>query len=88
MADDDADALRRAAHKLKGVVRYFGESPAHTRALRLERMGTEGSLAGAVEVCGRLEADMREFTAALKSHLETEEAADGGNMIPPNHDSE
>ncbi|MBI2826356.1 MAG: PAS domain S-box protein [Planctomycetia bacterium] len=47
----DADGLRRAAHTLKGSLRYFGVSGLYDRAFELEARGRQGRLAGAaVEV--------------------------------------
>lgn len=44
---DDAPALQRAAHTLKGSVRIFAMAPAVEAARRLEEMGAAGDLSDA-----------------------------------------
>ncbi len=47
LADDDAEALERAAHTIKGALGVFGAEPARARAERLEFIGREGMVADA-----------------------------------------
>jgi signal transduction histidine kinase/CheY-like chemotaxis protein/HPt (histidine-containing phosphotransfer) domain-containing protein len=47
LAADDAAALRRAAHALKGALGYFTDGPAHSLAERLELLGRAGDVAEA-----------------------------------------
>ena len=61
----DARAVERAAHTLKGLVRFFGASAAAEEALRLERMGRAGDLAGGREALARLTAEGDRLLAAL-----------------------
>ena len=42
---DDAEALERAAHTIKGALGVFGAEPARVRAERLEFVGREGMVA-------------------------------------------
>jgi CheY-like chemotaxis protein len=44
---DDASALERAAHTIKGALGVFGAEPSRARAERMERMGRDGTVAGA-----------------------------------------
>jgi CheY-like chemotaxis protein/signal transduction histidine kinase/HPt (histidine-containing phosphotransfer) domain-containing protein len=44
IAGQDAQAVKKAAHGLKGVLDSFGSRPARDVALRLETMGREGNL--------------------------------------------
>jgi PAS domain S-box-containing protein len=62
---DDARALERAAHTLKGSVRFFGAAAAAEAALGLERMGRSGDLAGGREALARLTAESERLLAAL-----------------------
>jgi two-component system, sensor histidine kinase and response regulator len=45
LEQDDAQALERAAHTIKGALGVFGAEPARARAERLEVTGREGSVA-------------------------------------------
>ena len=66
LAAGDAGALRRAAHALKGSVANFA-APRPVEAARvLERMGTEGDLAGAGPAFRELEEALREFRRAAE----------------------
>jgi len=47
--------LQRAAHTLKGSLRYFGESDAGHIALELETMGRDGDFANATATVQRLQ---------------------------------
>jgi len=44
LEDDDAEALERAAHTIKGALGVFGAEPARARAERLEFIGREGAV--------------------------------------------
>jgi two-component system, sensor histidine kinase and response regulator len=61
----DARAVERAAHTLKGSVRFFGAGSAAEEALRLERMGRSGDLDGGREALARLTAASERLLAAL-----------------------
>jgi CheY-like chemotaxis protein len=69
LADNDAGALWRAAHKLAGAVRYFGDTPAHAIALALEMMGKNGDLEPANEVLAPLEANVKDLLAIISASL-------------------
>jgi CheY-like chemotaxis protein len=63
----DAPALRSAAHAVKGAVSNFAAPAATEAALRLQRMGDTGHLAGAEGALDRLE---REIGRALEALAE------------------
>jgi two-component system, sensor histidine kinase and response regulator len=57
----DAEALRQAAHALKGSVANFAAASAVDAARRLERMGKDGDLSGATAAFGELDAALDAF---------------------------
>jgi CheY-like chemotaxis protein/HPt (histidine-containing phosphotransfer) domain-containing protein len=61
IARQDAQAVKRAAHGLKGALDSFGSRPARDKALHLETMGREGSLDEASRVLQELEAEVGRF---------------------------
>jgi CheY-like chemotaxis protein len=63
----DAQALERAAHKLKGSVANFAARAAYDAAFRLEVMGREGHLEKAAEALERLESALAELRPVLLS---------------------
>jgi PAS domain S-box-containing protein len=65
LALDDGRAVERAAHTLKGSVRFFGAAAAAEEALRLERMGRANDLAGGREALARLAAENERLLAEL-----------------------
>ena len=65
----DPPTLRRAAHNLKGAVRYFGDVPAYQHAYRLECLGKDGDLEPAPEALARLEAAVAQLTLDLVDYL-------------------
>ena len=64
----DADALKLAAHTLKGSVRYFGGGSAFELAFALETMGKEKRLDEAPEKLARLEQAVYRFLEALQRY--------------------
>ena len=63
-----AAALRLAAHKLKGSIRYFGASRAFDLAFQLEQMGQDNDLATARDVLAALEVEWSVLARALVDH--------------------
>jgi HPt (histidine-containing phosphotransfer) domain-containing protein len=61
----DAEALERAAHKLRGSVCNFFATNAHDAALRLEQMGRDKDLTGGAEAQAHLESALRELLGTL-----------------------
>jgi len=63
LARQDARAVKRAAHGIKGTVDSFGGRAARDAALRLETMGRRDDLSGAQRAVEELEAEMEQFAA-------------------------
>jgi len=63
LARQDARAIKRAAHGIKGAVDSFGGRAVRDVALRLETMGRMGDLSGAQRAVEELEAEMGQFAA-------------------------
>jgi HPt (histidine-containing phosphotransfer) domain-containing protein len=61
----DADALYRAAHKLKGMVSIFGSGETTQSALTLEMMGRERNLDKADAAAAMLQEKMAELRSSL-----------------------
>ena len=69
IAVGDSHALRDAAHSLKSVLGTFAAHDGHEIALRLERMGFGGELAGAQEVLGELDLELEAILPLLAGFL-------------------
>jgi len=63
----DPEALRAAAHTLKGSVATFAAGPAADAALKLETMGREGRIHEAEEAARALADDLRQLEEALRA---------------------
>ena len=63
---DDAEALRRYAHALKGSVGNFAAKNAFAAAQRLELIGASGDLNSAGEACLKLESELALLCDALR----------------------
>jgi two-component system sensor histidine kinase/response regulator len=66
LARNDAKALERAAHALKGTLSNFAAVAATAAALRLEQMGHGDNLAQAGEACAALEAEIERLKPLLE----------------------
>ncbi len=66
----DAEALRRSAHTLKGAVRVFWAEPSTSTALELETRGRDGDVAGSHELYKRLQEEIGQLRAELRELLE------------------
>ncbi|NLX99992.1 MAG: response regulator [Rhodopirellula sp.] len=69
LAGGDHQALRLAAHTLKGSIRYFGDTPAYRHALGVEDLAKEDRLPEAGRLVPALEEEMRHFLHALEARL-------------------
>lgn len=67
VAAENAPALMRAAHTLKGAVANFGADAAREAASRLETMARAGDLKPAHEAVGELESEIQRFERALSA---------------------
>jgi len=63
----DGDALRRAAHALKGALVTLGAASAAEAALRLERLGSRGDFSAAREACAVLEREVAQLEQELSA---------------------
>ena len=66
VAARDPEAIRRAAHAMKGSAANFDATPTVSAAAELERIGRAGDLAQVEEVFVRLEAESARLVAALR----------------------
>jgi CheY-like chemotaxis protein len=66
---DDAPALRRAAHALKGTISNFPLGPARGAAAQMEGLGFDGDLAGAREALPLLQQEVDRLTALLPAMI-------------------
>jgi PAS domain S-box-containing protein len=67
-AAGDAAALKRAAHNLKGSMAHFGAHEAFEAARKLEIMGRDGILGGAVEACAELTRQLERVHPVLAAY--------------------
>jgi len=74
----DWELLHRAAHTIKGSMRYFGASAVFDRAFGLEQLAASRSLDGAEEIFGLLKQEL----AKLVPHLINYVAGRGGPGPP------
>ena len=73
----DFELLNRAAHTIKGSMRYFSAPAVFDRAYALEQLGAQQSLEGAEELYGLL----RQELARLTAHLINYRAGKGGPSV-------
>ena len=67
----DRATLQRAAHTIKGSMRYFGAKEAFERAFELESRGRDGELAGAEQLLERLEREISRLQPELTDFSQT-----------------
>jgi PAS domain S-box-containing protein len=67
VAAADANAIKRAAHKLRGALGNFPAQPALQAAGRLEDLGREGRLSEVEPACAELATEIDRLTTALGS---------------------
>lgn len=70
LAAQDAAALARSAHRLKGAILHFCAPAALEATRELEELGKADNLTAAVEVCAKLETELLRLLAALRHMLE------------------
>ena len=69
MESDDAPAVGRGAHALKGMISNFCSPAAQASALEVERVGKAGDLSLAAQALATLEADVQTLIADLTDFL-------------------
>ncbi len=62
---DDANAVHRAAHRLKGALSVFGVGPHTEDCLVIEEMAIKGDLSRMPEILNRLGRHLEEFRVAV-----------------------
>jgi PAS domain S-box-containing protein len=77
LAGSDAASLRRAAHTVKGSMRYFGAQVAFDLASQLESLAHAGELQAAPAAVARLEQELQRITPLLSARLTNKET-----MVP------
>ena len=72
--NQDAEALKQAAHKMKGSVRFLGPSTVYDISFQLEQRGANGDLSGVsqlqsdlVKELDSLSDDLARFSQAMQS---------------------
>ncbi|QDU25769.1 Signal transduction histidine-protein kinase BarA [Anatilimnocola aggregata] len=68
--DSNFDLLHRAAHTIKGSLRYFGADEPFATALELENLGGKQSLAGAEEKWTRLQQQVQQVVPLLVAFVQ------------------
>jgi HPt (histidine-containing phosphotransfer) domain-containing protein len=66
ISEGNAEALHRAAHRLKGLMSNFDARRAVEAASRLETMGRQRALADAAAACEQLDRELERVTALLR----------------------
>jgi two-component system sensor histidine kinase/response regulator len=66
----DFELLNRAAHTIKGSMRYFGAQAVFDRALALEQQGAHKTLEGAEELLSLLKQELAKLTPHLINYVE------------------
>ncbi len=66
----DFELLNRAAHTIKGSMRYFSAQAVFDRAFALEQLGADGTLDGAEEVFGLLRQELAKLVPHLINYAE------------------
>jgi signal transduction histidine kinase/DNA-binding response OmpR family regulator len=73
LAEEDGAAFQRAAHTLKGSLRYFGVSEAFDCAYELECRGRDAQFRDASELLSTIEAELEQIETELRGFLHTGE---------------
>ncbi len=69
--NQDADALRQAAHKMKGSVRFLGPSAVYDISFQLEQLGMNGELDGVSELQSELVKELASMSGDLTRFCHT-----------------
>jgi HPt (histidine-containing phosphotransfer) domain-containing protein len=66
IGEGDAAGVRHAAHQLNGSMRFFSATRVSELALRLECMGRDGELDGAVDALASLESEIQRVVPTIR----------------------
>jgi len=65
----DAEALARAAHRMKGAIMQFSAVRAYEATKELESLGRAGTLDHAATVSAKVDQELQELIAALRAYI-------------------
>jgi HPt (histidine-containing phosphotransfer) domain-containing protein len=65
----DAEALARAAHRMKGAILQFSAPRVLEAARELEALGKAGTLDRAATVCAQVDQELQHLIAALRAYV-------------------
>lgn len=71
----DAEALARAAHRMKGAILQFSAHTLFEATKQLETLGKAGDLASATPVCARVALELTTLLTALNEYIAHRPAA-------------
>lgn len=71
----DADALARAAHRMKGAILQFSAPTLFEATKQLEALGKAGSLDAAKPVCAQVTQELHKLMTALSEYIAQRPAA-------------
>jgi two-component system sensor histidine kinase BarA len=69
--NQDVEALRQAAHKMKGSVRFLGPSTVYDVAFQLEQRGMNGDLDGVSQLQSELVKELESMSGDLTRFCQT-----------------
>ncbi len=78
---NDAEALRAAAHRLRGAVATFGAESAAQWSCALESMAANGDLRGARDLASHLQVDMRSLCDGASAWVAGHVAASDTTLV-------
>ncbi len=64
----DAEALARAAHRMKGAILQFSAPTVLEATKQLEALGKAGALDRAATVCAQVDRELQQLIAALRAY--------------------
>lgn len=71
----DADALARAAHRMKGAILQFSAPKVFEATTELESLGKAGRLDCAAAVCAQVDQELQKLVSALRAYVAGRPAA-------------
>lgn len=71
----DAEALARAAHRMKGAILQFSAPTVFEGISQLESLGKAGALDRATTVCARVDQELQKLMTALRAYVANRSAS-------------
>lgn len=81
LAENDGPAFQRAAHTLKGSLRYFGANEAFELAYELECIGSDRRFDDAFNLLAEMKSLLSQIESELRSLIETGEVGSGESNV-------